>query len=139
VNQSYPGRAKYLSNVDEPTGKLLVAVLCRVGVRTEKDAGLVDTATPWCILPPSIGVDLGYDPDQEGDALLHTRFGLLHGELIRLPVLFVADEGEPAEVEATWFLSADWPGPVVVGWSGCLERMRFAFDPRENDFYFAEY
>jgi len=27
----------------------------------------------------------------------------------------------------------------VIGWSGCLERMRFAFDPRENDFYFAEY
>ena len=59
----------------------------------------------------------------------HTRFGLLAGELIRLPVRFLADEGEPAEVEATWFLSPEWPGPIVIGWKGCLERMRFAFDP----------
>ena len=69
---------------------------------------------------------------------LHTRFGLLSGELVRMPVVFAADEGEPAEVEATWFISPDWPGPMVIGWNGCLERMRFAFDPRENDFYFAE-
>jgi len=27
--------------------------------------------------------------------------------------VFAADEGEPAEVEATWFLSPDWPGPIV--------------------------
>ena len=139
MNQSYVGRDKYRSNVDEPTGKLLVAVLCRVGARSESDAALVDTATPWCILPPSIALDLGYIPDPDGDTYLHTRFGLISGELIRVPVVFVADEGEPAEVEATWFLSPHWPGPVVIGWNGCLERMRFAFDPHESDFYFAEY
>lgn len=139
MNQTYPGRAKYQSNVDEPTGPLLVAVLCRVGERADKETALVDTASPLCILPPSIALELGYALDAEGDTRLHTRFGLLSGNLIRLPVLFVADEGEPAEVEATWFLLPDWPGPIVIGWSGCLERMRFAFDPRENDFYFAEY
>jgi hypothetical protein len=139
VNQAYPGRAKYRSNVDEPTGSLLVAVLCEVGARPDKETALIDTASPWCILPPSIALELGYALDGERDTHLHTRFGLLSGELVRLPVLFAADEGEPAEVEATWFLSPDWPGPVVIGWIGCLERMRFAFDPRENDFYFAEY
>lgn len=70
---------------------------------------------------------------------MHTRFGLLSGILIRHLVIFVADEGIPAEIEATCFLSPDWPGPLVIGWKGCLERMRFAFDPRESDFYFAEY
>lgn len=139
MNQSYPGRTKYQSNVAEPTGELLVAVRCLVGARTSEDTALVDTASRWCVLPPSIALALGYTPDPEGDTRLHTRFGLLSGELVRMPVVFAADEGEPAEVEATWFLSPDWPGPMVIGWSGCLERMRFAFDPRENDFYFAGY
>jgi hypothetical protein len=101
VNQSYPGRAKYLSNVDGPTGSLLVAVQCQVGARTRKDTALVDTASQWCILPPSVALNLGYTLDPEGNTRLHTRFGLLSGELIRLPVVFAADEGEPAEVEAT--------------------------------------
>ncbi len=139
MNQSYTGRAKYRSDVDEPTGNLLVAVLCRVGARTGKEAALLDTASQWCLLSPDVARDLGYEPDPDGDDRLQTRFGVFAGELIRLPVIFVADEGEPTEVEATWFLSPDWPGPLVIGWKGCLERMRFAFDPRENDFYFAEY
>jgi hypothetical protein len=46
VNQSYPGRAKYLANVDAPTGSLLVAVQCQVGARKTKDTALLDTATP---------------------------------------------------------------------------------------------
>ena len=99
----------------------------------------MDTTNLWCILPPAIALTLEYTPDSEGDTRLHTRFGLLTGELVRLPVVFAADEGEPAEVEATWLLSQNWPGPIVIGWSGCLERVRFAFEPRENDFYFAEY
>lgn len=100
---------------------------------------MLDTACPWCDLPPSIALVLGLDPGMEGDTRLHTRFGTLSGELIRLPVTFVADEGEPAEVEATWFLSPEWPGPMVIGWTGCLERPRIAFDPREETIYFAEY
>jgi hypothetical protein len=80
-------------------------------------------------------VGLGYDPASEGPTRLHTRFGLMVGELIRLPVTFVADEGEPTTVEATWFLSADWPGPLVIGWKGCLARMRFAVEPDIDEFH----
>ena len=76
MNQSYPGRAKYLSNVDSPTGNLLVAVQCQVGGRVDKDTALVDTASQWCILPPAIALDLEYSLDAEGDTHLHTRFGL---------------------------------------------------------------
>jgi hypothetical protein len=41
-------------------------------------------------------------------------------------------------IEATWFISPDWPGPLVLGWKGCLERLRFALDPtpEEEWFYF---
>jgi hypothetical protein len=125
--------------VESASGDLLVVVVCRVGDYPERHSALLDTASQWCILPPAIALVLGYDPEIEADTQLHTRFGMLTGELIRLPVFFVADEGKPAEVEATWFLSPDWPGPIVIGWKGCLERMRFACDPQEDSFYFAEY
>ena len=41
-------------------------------------------------------------------------------------------------MDATWFVAPDWPGPSVIGWRGCLERMRFALDPGEEAFYFSE-
>jgi hypothetical protein len=139
VNQTYTGRCKYRSDIEDSLGSLLVAVPCEVGEVGVADYALLDTASQWCLLPASVALALEYDPEGAGDTRLHTRFGLLSGELVRLSVTFLAHEGEPAAVEATWFLSPDWPGPIVIGWKGCLERMRFAFDPRENDFYFAEY
>jgi hypothetical protein len=138
VNQTYSGRSAYLTDVEEVSGNLLLAVRCVVGIGTEEDVALLDTASQWCILPPSVALELGYDVETEGNVLLHTRFGLLSGELPRVPIAFVAEEGERTEVDATWFLSPDWPGPIVIGWKGCLERMRFAIDPSDDDFYFAE-
>jgi hypothetical protein len=138
VNQVYTGRSKYRTDLVTASGSLEVAVACRVGLREAQDVAMLDTACPWCILPPLVAVELGYALETDGDIRLHTRFGLLAGEVIRLPITFVPDEGEPVEIEATWFLSPDWPGPMVIGWMGCLQRMRFGFDPRENDFYFAE-
>jgi hypothetical protein len=32
----------------------------------------------------------------------------------------------------------EWPGPMVLGWKGCLERIRFGFDPNVESFYFAD-
>jgi hypothetical protein len=138
VNQIFTGRSEYSSDATGALGSLLVAVRCKVGAGGEEDFALVDTASQWCVLPPDVAIELGYTPTNDGATRLHTRFGVLSGELVRLPVIFAADEGEPAEVEATWFLSPDWPGPLVIGWKGCLERVRFAFDPRGDSFYFAE-
>jgi hypothetical protein len=42
------------------------------------------------------------------------------------------------EVDASCFVSQDWPGPLIIGWKGCLERSRFALDPGEDTFLFAE-
>ncbi len=74
----------------------------------------------------------------EGDTYLQTRFGRFSGQLSRFPLFLVANEGETAEVDATWFVSPDWPGPMVIGWKGCLERVRFGFDPGDDSFYLAE-
>jgi hypothetical protein len=138
VNQTFTGRAKYQTDVAEAGATLELAVTCRVGDLDTAYRALLDTACPWCLLPPSVAAALGFDLETVGDIRLHTRFGLLVGDIVRLPVTFVVDEGEALDVESTCFLSPDWPGPVVIGWKGCLQRMRFAFDPGENDFYVAE-
>ena len=65
---------------------------------------------------------------------MHTRFGLLEGFLARAPVTFAADRD--LVVDATWFISSEWNGPVVLGWKGCLERMHFAFDTVGELFWF---
>jgi len=76
--------------------------------------------------------------DAVSDTHLLTRFGRLTGNLLRFRTFLVASEGESVEIEATWFVCTDWPGPMVLGWRGCLERIRFGFDPGEEIFYFAE-
>jgi hypothetical protein len=101
VNQSYSGRGKCRTDVPEATGDLVVSVRCRVGDHSEEYDGLLDTAGYWNVVPPAVALTLGYELDVEGDIRLDSRFGLLSGTLIRLPVIFVADEGEPAEIEAT--------------------------------------
>jgi hypothetical protein len=58
------------------------------------------------------------------------------GQLARIPVTLFASEGESLTVEATWLICPDWPGPVVIGWKGCLERLRFAIEPGEEGIYF---
>ncbi len=63
---------------------------------------------------------------------------MFQGALYRLPVRIHADEGESLEVEATVFLSPDWPGPNFVGYQGLLQRIRFAVDPETNLFYFGQ-
>lgn len=54
-----------------------------------------------------------------------------------IPVSFPAEEGATLELpNASWFVPDTWVGPLVVGWSGCLEAFRFAFDPTEGNEYF---
>jgi hypothetical protein len=138
VNQTYRGKSKYRPDHPDPSGSLLVAIVCRVGGRKDNEIALLDTASQWCVLPSPLALELGYDLETARDVRLHTRHGALSGELTRFPILFVAEEGESVEVDATWFVTRDWPGPMVIGWKGCLERIRFALDPSEDDFYFAQ-
>lgn len=60
----------------------------------------------------------------------------MHGRFERLQTWLVAEEGDELELEATWFISEDWPGPLVIGWKGCLERFRLALDPGKDAIYF---
>ena len=82
-----------------------------------------------------LGLDL---TNGEETTSLSTRFGTLVGRLERVSLTFDASEGQPLTLQATCFLSAGWPGPMVIGWKGALERIHFGFDTTRELFYFAE-
>ena len=137
-HSDFSGRVRYLTDVQQDQLSLLVAVPCQVGTG-EPILSLLDTASEWCVLawPAAERCGCVGDPDHL-PTRFHTRFGLITGWLARLPVRFLAQEGEPLDLEATWFVSPDRPGPTVLGWRGCLERFRFTLAPVQQWFYFAD-
>ena len=124
------GRAHYLRSLGTPTGTLPVAVLCRFGHLDDQWA-LLDTAASWSIVGGTTAEELGEHLGATvGTRRISTRHGLLTGELRPVSVSFVANEaGTDLTIAATCLVIPDWYGPEVLGYSGCLERLRFALDP----------
>jgi hypothetical protein len=130
---------RYSSRYESGLHSLLVAVPCIIGDRSVEVFALLDTAAEWCVLAAEVAEALGYSPAPTGGAtLLSTRLGIFAGSLERVALRFPADFGEALSIDATWFVSPEWPGPSVIGWTGGLERVRFAVDPGEESFYFGE-
>jgi hypothetical protein len=136
------GVARYL-DVD-PWDRIPVQdarILVRVGLESGEGSivAVMDTAAPWCIFKPQVGLSLrrSFVPVLER-AALSTRLGVFQGSLYRIPLRIEADEGETLSVEGTVFLSPDWDGPNFLGYQGLLQRIRFAIDPETNLFYFGQ-
>ena len=55
---------------------------------------------------------------------------------VRAVTRLVAEDGESVEIEATVFVSPEWREGNFIGYSGLLERIRFAVDPDTNSFIF---
>ena len=97
----------------------------------------VDTAAPWCIFRPVVANSWMRNLDPiPGPVVLSTRLGQFHGSLFRGLITVLASSGESLDVEATAFLTPEWPGPNFLGYQGFLQRIRFAVDPENNLFYF---
>jgi hypothetical protein len=132
------GRTKFFDQapaLPEPTAKIYV----RVGFPGQSDTYLaqLDTGAAWSILPTNIARTLGISSNLRRTMRLSTRFGVYLGGIVRLPFTFVADDGESLDTEGTFFLADDWPWPIVfLGYSGLLDKIRFALDPQKNHFYF---
>lgn len=117
--------------------QLLVAVSCWVEGLPGERAALLDTACPWCIMPGEAAAELGSAPVPGTDGIrLSSRMGTFVGWLDRFDLILKAESGEAVRIDATWFVCPDWPGPMVIGWKGGLERIRFAVDPGDERFYF---
>jgi hypothetical protein len=106
---------------------------------------ILDTGAPWCILDPEIAEDLGlaidngYIPEKP----LTLRDGSYSGTLIRMRLCVPAEQGDDLVIEATVFVpilppDESWEYPSFIGLDGFLSRVRFAIDPGDNSFYFAE-
>ncbi len=130
-------RVRFEDNL--PSGEESTA---KIYIKIEPDAlgvavlAQVDTGAAWSVLEREVSEALGL-LDGDGPVVrLQTRFGPKDGRLERTLITLLADEGESLEFEATVFVSRDWPAGNFVGYNGLLERLRFAVDPADNQFYF---
>lgn len=138
-SQGYQGWLYFETRYPWENHELLVMVPCRIAGPTRATPALFDPGSEWCVLSVPMAQRLELlDSPSDIIVSLHSRLGRIDGWLERLSVEFAAEEGTPLSVQATWFVSPDWPGPTVLGWSGCLERFRFALDPSESRFFFGE-
>jgi hypothetical protein len=139
LRPQFTGLLRFATDHTVGRHSLLVMIPCQVGDLRAPVQALFDPGSEWCVLAWEVADALGYQPEPglTSTAIL-TRFGTISGNLERVSLRFPAVEGISLEIEATCFVSPDWPGPTVLGWRGCLQRMRFAVDPNDNWFLFAE-
>lgn len=132
------GAARYFDNhpdIREPLSRVYVKFIPE-GTSLQFIA-LLDTGGHYCILNKSVVDEIGDRlKDAVGPAKLRTAHGLVRGELYIHRITMVAELGDPLGFEATVFVSPDWQGPCLIGYTGALDRLCFAVHPRDNRFYF---
>ena len=135
------GRARFFDHLpdrSEPTPKIFVKIALG-GPRTPMTLlAQLDTGSAWSILDCESAEDIGLLTAPGIPRELRTPLGTINGRLVTVPIELIADEGTSLDIEAIFFISEDWPGKTFLGYSGFLERIRFALDPPKNDFYFGE-
>lgn len=124
-----------LPTVSAETAKVYVRVRFRGSDR--HFLAQLDTGAAWSVLDPATAELIGATGLKGEITSISTRLGTFQGTLVRMPLTFLADEGDSLELEGTFFLCPDWPaGRIFLGYGGLLDRIRFAADPPNNHFYF---
>lgn len=135
------GYASFFVGRQNGPWRLPLAVRCRIG--TLDILALLDTGAEWSV----IGGETAQIIDDElgaptGSISMSTRVGKIAGTLRRSDITLPAEKGygDDLTIESTVFVSEEWDGPMVLGFRGFLERIRFAVDPGafpdEQLFYF---
>lgn len=128
------GEARFADRHGSPETKIYVRF--RLGDQLDELTAQLDTGATYSIIRPDLAEIAGLPTDGLADITISTRLGDYRGRLVRCPVTLVADLGEDLHFEATVWVSDDWSGSNFLGYSGLLERIRFAVDPSTNRFYF---
>lgn len=119
----------------QPNPKLYLQV--SVGQLEMPVLAQIDTGAAWSVLSSELVREAGADPDDGAETVMSSRIGDYTGRLVRLPITLIAEEGDSLEVQATVFVSPEWPAQLsFLGYNGLLERLRFAVDPSTNQFFF---
>ncbi len=142
LNLSFQGAMHYHDYYpgDETQERIVLNIY--VGDYPQFIPAIVDTASPWCILNPSI-----FEIEEvKNCAVYPTDVNLLirgerqKGKLYQLPIHLEALIGESLDVPSTVFVPTDkYTMPNFIGLGGFLNRIRFAIqpgEPGENLFYF---
>jgi hypothetical protein len=133
------GRSRFVDQhprFPEPTAKIFVNVEFPGVSRTWM--AQVDTGAAYSILEVDVAVALGLMNLEGQRTRVSTRLGTLHGQLLRVPLILLADEGLSLDLEATFFVSPEWRGVTFLGYTGLLDRLRIALDSPASQFYFGE-
>jgi hypothetical protein len=120
----------------------LPRVFLPVEIAGLKADAVVDTGGAYLILNPEVAAALPIGAPIQRDQVVIRGFvypGMVH----RVPIRILAELGEPLQFEATAFVPEleegdAWRLPSYLGWQGCLERIRLAFDPGRERAYFGE-
>jgi hypothetical protein len=125
------------------SSRLHVAVECRIGSGKEPYLALLDTGAEWSVIGGETAKILEDELDTPIEKLtMSTRLGRINGSLHRINIILLAEQnsGYDLTIDSSVFVSKDWLGPIVLGYRGFLERIRFAIDPGvapgEQMFYF---
>ncbi len=123
------GASRYHS---DPQRIRTVGVRCRLGSLENEDTALLDTGAEWSVIDDETAQLLS---DDLGEALeplvISTRLGKAEGNIHRLTITLLADGdlGHDVKIDASVAILRNWKGPIVLGYRGFLERLRFALDP----------
>jgi len=96
----------------------------------------IDTGTPYCVFNTAVVENLGLSFDEGEKIVLRTAYGPFEGIVQRVMIRLIAEHGESLNIDASVFVAADWQLGNFLGYTGFLERLRFAVDPGTNTFYF---
>ncbi len=124
---------------------ITVGVMCRIDDLDFTEYAFLDTGARWTVIGGNIATLL-MDKlclSTEARSTISTRLGKFDGCLNRINMSLLAspDSGNDLTFEATVFVSEEWTGPpIVLGYEGFLQHIRFALDPGikmgEQFFYF---
>lgn len=129
------GWARYWIERDQGDHTLIVAAQCRIVGVGGVELALFDTGAQWSLVGGELAELARPHSDPLGPRIeFRTRLGTFHGELRRLTIDLLADEGSDLRISASVLFLPNWPGPsVVLGYRGLLEWIRFGFDPGCSD------
>lgn len=133
------GCGRFFEHGERPW-KIWTGVYCRLHNFPEDRIAMLDTAAEWSMVGGELAEEL-WSQLGEGEYFeMHARGHLRTGELRKCNVTLRADNGDDLTFEGTIFVSMDWTGPIVLGYHGLFENIRFALDPGLNSeqqrFYF---
>jgi hypothetical protein len=121
--------------IQEPQSRIYVQILPE-GAK-QASLALLDTGGLYTVLNTALASSLrGHLTGGLGEVGLRTAYGVIRGELYTHRITLIAEAGQYLDIESTVFVSPEWNVPSFLGYTGALDRVRFAIDPSSNRFYF---